>query len=1026
MTTFRRLHIYINDSNSRLKSLGLGIFMLGLSLFPLNLSAIELAKEDKLAIEKYLTEYAKRDLAIGAIKLKETDIDIKKSSITLSGNENLAYIAYTNENTEEIYKQVRNLLPNKYSKFKLSLLAENRLIESFIPYTNKYRFINKVDKPLVSNVSKAYKTDKGLNNKHIALWQSHGWYYEQKLARWEWQRARIFQTVEDLYTQSYVMPYLVPMLENAGANVLIPRERDFQKNEVIVDNDSNTGKSTYIEKGIWAKGSEKGFAHLKTQYIDFENPFTDGSYREAKTVTNKNKEEVAQWTPEIPESGEYAVYVSYKTLKNSTQDALYTVYHKGGQTQFKVNQTMSGSTWVYLGHFSFDKGVTNNGRVELSNLSSKGNAIVTADAVKIGGGYGNIARIVNADRDVTENQKSSDTSTEKIKNQIADINYKYETSTYPRYNEAGRYWMQWAGIPDSIYSPNKGKNDYVDDYQARGLWVNYISGGSSVAPKSQGLNIPIDLAFAFHSDAGTTLNDSIIGTLGIYYAPEGEKFPNNNIPKTISHDLTDIIQTQIVDDIRKQFDPNWSRRGKWNKPYSEAKTPNVPTMLLELLSHQNFADMRYGLDPQFKFAVSRAVYKGMLKYLAHQYGYDYVVQPLPVDNMSLSFTGENAIELKWKAVNDSLEPTATPEKYIVYTRINDGAFDNGTVVNGPAYSTHIKVGDRYSYKVTAINAGGESFASEVLSVYRSFDESKATILIINGFDRVSAPASFTAGELAGFNSGADHGVPDRYDASFIGIQNEFRRAIPWMDDDASGFGASNANYETTVIAGNTFDYPALHGKSIAEAGYSYVSCSNEAVINGDVELRLYPIVDLILGKQKETKIGTSPYPAKFKTFPKGLQTKITEYCKKGGNILVSGAFVGTDLWDNGTPSKSDQEFAENILKYKWRTGKAAVNGKVKSVASPFESITGEYEFHNVLNSESYVVESPDGIEPAGPDSHTIFRYSENNLSAGISYAGNYKTCILGFPFESIKTQDERNKLMINILNFINFKKNYNN
>ena len=33
---------------------------------------------------------------------------------------------------------------------------------------------------------------------------SHGWYYEPKLDRWEWQRARIFQTVEDLYTQSYV------------------------------------------------------------------------------------------------------------------------------------------------------------------------------------------------------------------------------------------------------------------------------------------------------------------------------------------------------------------------------------------------------------------------------------------------------------------------------------------------------------------------------------------------------------------------------------------------------------------------------------------------------------------------------------------------------------------------------------------------------------------------------------------------------------------------------------------------------
>ena len=62
-----------------------------------------------------------------------------------------------------------------------------------------------------------------LDGRNIALWQSHGWYFEQKLDRWEWQRARIFQTVEDLYPQSYVLPFLIPMLENAGAYVMTPR-----------------------------------------------------------------------------------------------------------------------------------------------------------------------------------------------------------------------------------------------------------------------------------------------------------------------------------------------------------------------------------------------------------------------------------------------------------------------------------------------------------------------------------------------------------------------------------------------------------------------------------------------------------------------------------------------------------------------------------------------------------------------------------------------------------------------------------
>ncbi|HBX21035.1 MAG TPA: hypothetical protein DEF88_11365, partial [Porphyromonadaceae bacterium] len=74
---------------------------------------------------------------------------------------------------------------------------------------------------------------------------SHGWYYEQKLSRWEWQRARIFQTVEDLYTQSYVVPFLVPMLENAGANVLLPRERDYNTHEIIIDNNGSSRGAEY-------------------------------------------------------------------------------------------------------------------------------------------------------------------------------------------------------------------------------------------------------------------------------------------------------------------------------------------------------------------------------------------------------------------------------------------------------------------------------------------------------------------------------------------------------------------------------------------------------------------------------------------------------------------------------------------------------------------------------------------------------------------------------------------------------------
>ena len=46
-------------------------------------------------------------------------------------------------------------------------------------------------------------------------------------------------------------------------------------------------------------------------------------------------------------------------------------------------------------------------------------------------------------------------------------------------------------------------------------------------------------------------------------------------------------------------------------------------------------------------------------------------------------------------------------RYIVYTRVGDGAFDNGTLVEDTVYTASIAPGQLYSYKVTAVNKGGE-------------------------------------------------------------------------------------------------------------------------------------------------------------------------------------------------------------------------------------------------------------------------------------------------------------------------------
>lgn len=975
-----------------------------------------------------LTKIANKYATVGRITVSSIQTNVSDKILTINASEALSYIPFRPENVAQIYGMLRTVTSQTYPDFSLSCTTDRRKIEELIPnyylrdQKDKSRiFANKsTEKPFITNLSKPYVAANGLHNKYLALWQSHGLFYNQSQQKWVFQRAKLFQTVEDLFTQSYVLPYLVPMLENAGATVFMPRERDTQTNEVLIDNDDAQSIHRYREyedKKKW-KDNTPGFASVKTEYFQSENPFLCGTYRSIDCVDDLENLSYVEWVPNIPDGGMYAVYVSYKSLKNSAPDARYTVYHLGGKTDFRINQTMGGGTWIYLGHFKFSKGKHTNCKVVLSNYSSLNKKIVTADAVKIGGGMGNIARHPYIEETVTATVDTNQVN--KLKKIVP------QTSSYPRYTEGARYWLQWAGAPDSVYSRTKGRNDYSDDFQSRGFWVNYLAGGSSVLPNQSGLNIPIDMAFAFHSDAGYSNRDSIIGTLGICTVnnSNGSQQFANGVSRWASRDLTDLIQTQITDDLRRTHAPEWVRRGLWNKSYSESRTPEVPTMLLELLSHQNFADMRYGLDPRFKFTVSRAIYKGILRYL-HGDVEGVVVQPLPVSNFSLKLLTKTKLQLTWKAVLDSLEPTAIPNKYVVYTRIDEGGFNNGQIVNDTKMILDIQPGRIYSFKVTALNNGGESFSSEILSAYRA-NSNKPEVLIINGFDRISATQSFTRNNnTAGFDFDNDAGVPYLNDYSFIGKQQEFNRSKQWKSDDDPGFGGSFSNFEDKLIVGNSFDYPFIHGKAIKNAGYSFVSTSLQSVLQNEVDLKNYQIIDLILGKQKKSLLGNGKKGFEFKTFPLALQQRIKTYLATGGNLLLSGAFIGSDMLTNGFMPVEEKLFIEGTLKYKFKTANASFSNTVTIVPSPFlQFARAEFSFYDQPNSKSIFVESVDAIEPAGDGAVTIARYNGTNNSAAVAYLGKYKCCAFGFPFETIESEKERNRLMISVLSFFEIRKKH--
>ena len=916
-----------------------------------------LQKEISLCLDKIARQY------VLCRRVVVDSILENKESISVFTNASLEDVPFRPAVVKEMMKEVNSFFPGGK---KVMLFTRNTPIERLIPDNFSQKKPSKSQRlsfykgiPLTTQVHLPYKRTKGLDGDHIALWQSHGMYYTQSKQRWEWQRARLFGTVEDLYTQSYVLPFLLPMLEKAGANVMLPRERDTHRLEVIVDNDTPAGYEEHCGDEVWTDASQKGFAYKKKFYLIGENPFQMGTARVCQ-IQKKGSFSSVKWTPSIAKRGRYAVYVSYVSLPSSTERAHYTIHHLGGQTEVAVNQTMGGSTWIYVGSYVFDKG--RMGFVTLTNQGHKKGRVVSADAIKIGGGLGNMARSPKGSTLIPQ------------------------VSGMPRFDEAARYWLQWAGMPDSIYTKTEGINDYRDDIYARGRWVNYIKNES---------HIPVDLAFAFHSDAGITPDDSIIGTLGIYCSNEETGVYRNGVSREISRALTDCILSQIVGDVRAQFNPKWERRGMWNQSYIEARVPDVPTMLLELLSHQNFADMCYGLNPRFRFKVSRSIYKGMLKFLAFYQKRDYVVQPLPPQALSLKMDVKGQAILRWQAQVDSLEPTAIPTGYLVYKRLGDGAFGPGRFVKEEQFSMMLQPNKLTSFKVTAVNEGGESFPSEIVSAAKVSD-AKACVLVVNGFERISGPAVFEEkrDSLAGFDYEKDFGVPYGVDIAFVGSQYDFERRNAWRTNDDNGLGDCYNDYAGMRIAGNTFDYACVHGEALMVAGYSFVSSSRMAVMQGKVLLNDYKVVDLILGKQKN------------KTFPMALRKSLTAYAVQGGSLLVSGAYVVSDMREDTLTT----HFMQQIFGCGFASVNASHKGWIKGVTD-----TTRFKICMEWNADRYAVERVNGLIPVGKQSKIWLRYVENNIGAAVYRQGDHQSIVLGFPFETIEKQAVRQALMCDMM-----------
>lgn len=663
--------------------------------------------------------------------------------------------------------------------------------------------------PWTQNLSSPWRPTNGLSGHHLCLWASHGRYFSQAKG-WTWQRPLLYCTTEDLLTPSFVYPFLIPMLERAGAVVWTPRERDLQPLCAIVDSAHETPKSY-------------------------------------------------QWQVPMPASGQYAVYVRYPSLPNAVPDAVYTIHHGGERTRIAVNQRMGANTWVYLGTYFFNEQMPRDGLVELSKSTAYRGRLATG-SVRIGGGMGHITR-----------QNATDTLA------VAT------NSGVPHYLEAARYYAEWAGLADSLYNTEAGLDDYKDDLRVRPNFLNHLRDVAGV---------PFELSLAVHTDAGYRTDSIPYASLAICTTVDGEGRHNyyDIISRQSSHDLAGFLLDQVTNDLEADY--RWHSRELRDRNYAETRSPHIPSAIIEMLSHQNFLDARLAHDPVFKFRMSRALYKALLRYSYHVNGLaDPIVQPLPVQQFTAVMSGEEAV-LSWQATTDTLEPSADATHYIVYTRVDDGDFDNGQLTGLPSLRQRILPGHRYTFRVTAVNQGGESFPSNQLTVYRSPRAASRSLLLVDAFTRLSGPAYVDTPDSLGFLLDEDPGVPYGETLEYSGRQLNFDRSR-MGGEGPDHLGYSSDSLIGTPLMGNTRDICARRADELVaqDSCINIVSTSLDVVTLGGIACPPAVEVYWLAGKQRRVPHNMHDYPV----WPLAARPFVESHLHQGGRLHVEGEYVSPEL-----------------------------------------------------------------------------------------------------------------------------------
>ena len=550
-------------------------------------------------------------------------------------------------------------------------------------------------------------------------------------------------------------------------------------------------------------------------------------------------------------------------------------------------------------------------------------------------------------------------------NGMGDINRGGGVSGLAREDEAGLYWVKWhvdrsQGVPESEYRATSSDRDATVSLSPR--YAEYMNREQDGALKDR-------VFVSFHSNAGGGR-----GVLGLYNG--------NNDPATATPNqflLANTLGLEINNDLvaqAGQFEHNWFNRGtsvtldRGDIEFGEINNRWIngefDATIMETGFHDSQLDAEMLRDPRVRDALARATYQGLIKYFRAVDSNATLATPLPspVTGVHVESNAAESATISWlpPIANSYAGDAATG--YQIYASVNGQGFDGGTFVAGGSTTTATITGYDPSvphyFKVVAVNRGGESQGSEVVASLPGGGVKQ--VLIVNGFDRLDR----------------------NLDPKQPGLSPPVDRVRPLE--------SNSRDYAVQVAS-------AIHSTA---PGVHVDSASNEAIINGAVNLADYHTVVWILGEESTAD----------DTFNGTEQTKVEQFLAGGGNLFLTGAEIAWDLdqQDNG------RSFYENTLKGNYVADDANTYSVTGTGGGIFDGLNFSFDDGSLF----YNAEFPDVINPQDAAQAALSYVGGSGGSAAIQVpgaGGRGSIVMFGFPFETITTATDRAAVMGRVLDY---------